>query len=296
MELGPIMGFSTLSLYVLTVFIWGSTWLAITFQLGVVNPVASVIYRFSLATVLLWAWCLIKRKSLVLRRREHALLVIQGSCLFAFNYWLMYLSAQHLTSGLIAVIFSLIVFFNVLNGRLFLGMTIRLNVVLGSLLGIAGVTLLFYPEMTAFSPSDDTVAGLVLAIAATYVASLGNIVATHNSASGKSVLVINAWGMFYGTLVLIVVALFLGVDFQLDTRVSYLTSLLYLSVFGSIVTFTGYLKLLTLIGPDKAGYIGMMVPVIALVLSSVFEDYRWTGPGIAGLVLILAGNWQVMRK
>lgn len=290
------MGFPTLALYLVTVLVWGSTWLAITFQIGVVDPLVSVIYRFALATVLMWLWCIGKRISLRLTRREHLRVLVQGSCLFAFNYWLMYLSAQYLTSGLIAVVFSLIVFLNVLNGRLFLGMTIKFNVVGGSLLGIVGVILLFYPEVEGFGLSDESLAGLLLALAATWVASLGNIVATLNSHSGRSIYAINAWGMFYGTLTLLVVAGVLGIEYRFDTSAGYVGSLLYLAVFGSIVTFTAYLNLLRQIGPDRAGYIGMMVPVIALILSSIFEDYRWTLPGLGGLVLILVGNWRVMRK
>lgn len=290
------MGFPTLTLYLVTVLIWGSTWLAITFQIGVVDPLVSVIYRFVLATLLMWLWCVARKIPLQLTRREHIFMLLHGSCLFGFNYWLMYLSAQFLTSGLIAVLFSTIVFFNVLNGRLFLGMTIKMHVVGGSLLGTVGVILLFYPEVQGFGLSDDTVIGLLLALAATYVASLGNIVATRNTHSGRSIYAINAWGMLYGTLALVAVAVVLGVEYRFDQRAEYVVSLLYLAVLGSIVTFTAYLKLLQRLGPDRAGYIGMLVPVIALILSSLFEDYRWTALGLLGLVLILLGNWRVMRK
>ena len=290
------MGATALGLYLVTVLIWGSTWLAITFQLETVTPLASVIYRFALASVLLFGWCWLKKIPLSLSRREHGFMVLQGSFLFGLNYWLVYLAEQYLASGLVAVTFSTIVFFNVINARVFLRTAVKLKVVLGGLLGLVGVMMLFSRELGSFRRVDDTVFGIALALAATFTASLGNIVATRNCCTQRSVMAINAWGMLYGTLLLLTVALALGIDFSFDCGLSYVSSLLYLSVFGSIVTFAAYLKLLALIGPDKAGYIGMLIPVIALALSSVFEDYNWSLPAVIGLCLILVGNWQVMRK
>ncbi len=290
------MGASVPTLYLITVLIWGSSWLAITFQLGTVEPLASVIYRFGAAAVLLFAWCGARKIPLALSRREHAFMFLQGSCLFGFNYWLMYLASQHLTSGLVAVVFSAIVFFNVLNARLFLGMAIRPQIVVGGILGMAGVALLFAREMQGFSLGDETMTGLAYALVATFIASLGNIVATRNSGGKRSVMAVNAWGMLYGTGVLVVVAWGLGVQYAFDFSARYLGSLFYLSVFGSIVTFASFLKLLAQIGPDKAGYVGMLVPVVALTLSSIFEDYSWSLPAVLGLCLILLGNWLAMRK
>lgn len=290
------MGTSALTLYIITVAIWGSSWLAITFQLGKVEPLASVVYRFGLATVLLFIWCYIKKVPLGLSRRDHGFMFLQGSCLFGFNYWLMYLSSQYLTSGLVAVIFSTVVFFNVFNARVFLGMVIKVRVVLGGVLGIVGVLLLFLPEMGGFSLGNDLAIGMGLGLAATFVASLGTIVATRNTHHNRSVMAVNAWGMFYGTLVLVLVARGLGVSYSFDPSAGYIASLIYLSVFGSIIIFASYLKLLSLIGPDKAGYVAMLVPVVALVLSSIFEDYLWSLPAVFGLCLILSGNWLAMRK
>lgn len=290
------MGTSVLTLYLITVAIWGSSWLAITFQLGTVEPIASVVYRFALAALLLFAWCRFRRIPLRLSPREHGFMFLQGSCLFGFNYWLMYLSSQYLTSGLVAVIFSGVVFFNVLNARVFLGTVINVRVLLGGVLGLGGVMLLFLPEMEGFSLDSDVARGVGLGLAATFVASTGSIVATRNSHGGRSVMAVNAWGMLYGTLVLVLVARGLGVSYDFDTSPGYIASLLYLSVFGSIVTFATFLKLLSLIGPDKAGYVGMLIPVVALSLSSVFEDYVWSLAALLGLCLILAGNWFAMKK
>ena len=290
------MGTSTLPLYLITVLVWGSTWIAIKFQLGDVPPLASVIYRFVLAAALLFAWCGLRSIPLRLTLREHGLLLIQGSCLFGFNYWLVYLASQYLISGIVAVVFSSIVFFNVINARILLGSAVSLKVLMGSVIGIIGVGLLFVRDLSALTLSSNTGLGLLLAGGATYVASLGNVVASHTASHGHSVMTINAWGMLYGTLVLIIVAWVLDVDYVIDTRIEYLASLIYLSVFGTIITFAAYLKLLSRIGPDKAGYVGMMVPVVALLISTVFEGYRWTLPSVVGVSLILLGNWQVLRK
>ena len=290
------MSSSVLGLYCLTVLIWGSTWIAITFQLGTVAPLASVIYRFTLASVLLFIWCWFRKIPLTLTAKEHGLVFLQGSFLFGFNYWLMYSASQYLTSGLVAVIFSLIVFFNIFNARLLLRSSLQINVLIGAGLGLVGVVLLFSQEFTDFNLGSDIAIGAGFALLATYVASLGNIVATRNSHNKRSVMTVNAWGMLYGTLVVIVLALILNVEFNFEFTPAYISSLIYLSIFGSIITFAAYLKLLSMIGPDKAGYVGMLVPVVALILSSIFEDYSWTLPAVLGLCLILAGNWLVMGK
>lgn len=290
------MGANALFLYTLTVLIWGSTWLAIKFQLGEVEPLVSVIYRFGLASLLLFAWCGLRGLSLALSRREHVFMALQGSCLFGFNYWLVYSSELYLTSGLVAVIFSFIVFFNVLNARLFLRMPVNPRVLIGAALGLLGVGLLFYPEMGALNLADEAVLGFSLALAATFVASLGNVIATRNSGSGRSVIIINTWSMFYGTLMLLLAALLTGTELSYEFTFEYTASLLYLSIAGSIITFGAYLRLLSMIGPDRAAYSSMLIPVVALALSTVFEGYQWTTPAIAGLLLIIAGNILVMRR
>ncbi len=290
------MGASVLSLYVLTTLIWGSTWLAIKFQLGDVEPLVSVIYRFGLACLLLFAWCRLRSISLTLSLREHGFMVLQGSCLFGFNYWLIYNAERYLTSGVVAVVFSFIVFFNVLNARLFLAMPVNTRVVTGGIVGLIGVVLLFYKEVGQFNLADETAQGFLLAVVATFVASLGNVIATRNSGSGASIFAVNAWGMLYGTLVLLLVALLKGAEFSYEWHFNYTASLLYLSIVGSIFAFGAYLRLLALIGPDRASYTGMLIPVVALALSTVFEGYQWSTEGIVGLALIMLGNIQIMRR
>jgi drug/metabolite transporter (DMT)-like permease len=290
------MPLSAYALYCITVLVWGSTWLAIKFQLGAVDPLVSVIYRFGLASLLLFAWCVLARARLRLAPREHAFIALQGCCLFGLNYWLVYWAEVYLASGIVAVVFATMVFMNFFNAALFLKRPLVPAVLAGGLIGMVGVALLFWPELGSLGPGDAAWRGLLLALAATYVASLGSIVATRNAGFGLKVITVNAWGMFYGTALLALAALVTGVEFRFPAGVPYAASLLYLSVFGSIVAFGAYLRLIALIGPERAGYNAMMTPVVALLLSTLFEGYRWTLPAAAGLVLIVLGNAIVLRR
>jgi drug/metabolite transporter (DMT)-like permease len=290
------MPLSAYMLYFTTVLIWGSTWLAIKFQLGAVDPMVSVIYRFGLASILLFAWCVLARARLRLTPREHAFIALQGCCLFGLNYWVVYWAEVYLTSGVVAVVFATMVFMNFFNAALFLKRPLVPVVLVGGLIGLGGVALLFWPEVGSLGLDDTALRGLMLALGATYLASLGNIVATRNASFGLKVITVNAWGMFYGTVLLALVALVTGVEFHFPTGMPYVASLLYLSVFGSIVAFGAYLRLMALIGPERAGYNAMLTPVVALLLSTAFEGYRWTLPAAAGLVLIVLGNALVLRR
>lgn len=290
------MPLSAYLLYFTTVLIWGSTWLAIKFQLGDIDPLVSVIYRFGLASMLLFAWCVLARARLRLSPRQHFFIALQGACLFGLNYWLVYWSEVYLTSGVVAVIFATMVFMNFFNAALFLKRPLVPVVLFGGLIGIGGVALLFWPEFGRLSLDDTALRGLLLALASTYVASLGSILATRNAVFGLKVITVNAWGMFYGTALLTLAALVTGAEFRFPAGLPYTASLLYLSVFGSIVAFGAFLRLIALIGPERAGYNAMMTPVVALLLSTLFEGYQWTLPAVAGLVLIVLGNALVLRR
>ncbi len=283
-------------LYTVTVLIWGSTWLAIKFQLGEVDPLVSVIYRFGIAALLLFAWCVLARARIRLRPVEHAFIALQGMCLFGINYWLVYWSEVYLTGGVVAVVFATMVFMNIFNAAVFLRRSVTPVVFAGGVVGLFGVALLFWPEVSSLSLGDGAIRGLLLALASTYCASLGTIVATRNAAFGLPVISINAWGMLYGTLLLLVAGVFTGVEFRFPERLSYTYALLYLSIFGSIIAFGAYLRLIALIGPDRAGYNSMMTPLVALLISTFFEGYTWTVPAAFGLVLIVAGNLLAMRR
>lgn len=285
-----------LILFSASAIIWGSTWLAIKFQLGLVDPIISVSYRFILASSILLLFCRISRLNLKYNVKEHLFIALQGFFLFGINYWLVYLAEIHLPSGLVAVIFSMIIFFNIFNGAIFIGSPIRLRVITGAALGIVGIGLLFKQELLSFSLSSDNSLALVIAGLGALTASLGNITSVHNQKINLPVIQTNAFGMMYGALFMLIISLLMGKHFSFEISYAYIGSLLYLSIFGSIIAFTCYLTLLGKIGADKAAYVTLIIPVIALILSTIFEEYTWTLYAFIGVALILIGNMLVLIK
>ena len=288
---------SNSALYIVTVLIWGSTWIGIGYQLGEVSPLVSIAHRFMLSTVLIFAYLWLRRPAdMHLAWRDHGFVALQGMFLFCLNYTFIYNAAGQLTSGLVAVVFSTMVFFNVINGAIFLGKPVSKDVLVGGSIGLLGMLGLFWPELQTLSLSDEIIQGLLMCLAGTFLASLGNIVASRNSARQLPVLTCNAWGMLYGAVTLYLAALLLGQPIAFDWRPSYLVSLAYLSIFGSVIAFWAYLSLVANIGADRAAYTGLLFPVVALLISTVFEGYQWSLVAAAGLALVLLGNGLVMRR
>lgn len=290
------MNAHSLFLYISTVTIWGSTWIAITYQLGEVDPIASVIYRMVMASALLFLLCKFRGISLQLNFKNHQFVALQGLCLFGLNYWAIYHAELYLPSGIIAVIFSLIVFFNIINARIFLGYPFSINIIIGGIIGVLGISLLFYPELNKLSSSNTAIKGFLFALAGAMCASLGNIAATRNGLLGISVWSINAWGTLYGTMALLIIALANNTQLTFEYSTEYILSLLYLTIFGTIIAFGAYLKLLVMIGPEKAGYTGLLIPFFALIISTLFEGYQWTILAVIGFSLVALGNFMVMKK
>lgn len=280
------------ALFAIATLIWGSTWLAITFQLGNVAPEASVTYRFALAALLLAAWCLATGRSLRFSLAQHAWFAAQGTLLFGLNYLSVYEAEQSIASGLVAVMFSLIVFLNLLGVRIFFATPINRRALVGAILGVTGVTLLFWREFG--NSHGDTLRGIALAVGATVFASGGNLVAVRNQRRGVPLLPGVAWGMAYGALAIALVAAVEGTVWSFDARLPYIASLLYLAAFGSVIAFAAYLTLLGKVGAARAGYVGVAVPVVALLLSTVFERYEWTLSSLAGAALCVIGNVLVL--
>lgn len=285
-----------LILYVTTVMIWGSTFLVIKYQLGSVDPMVSVAYRFALASGLLMVFCRLRGLSLKFSIQDHLFMVILGTFLFSVNYWLVYTAELYLTSGLVAIVFSSIVFMNILNGSIFLGATLDKTVIAGAALGVVGIILIFLPEIQSFHFSDHSLYGLVVGLSAALLASLGNITSAHNSKNNIPIVQANAFGMAYGAILMLVLAFFLGKEFTFIVSASYIGSLFYLAIFGSIIAFGAYLTLIGSIGADKAAYAIMLVPVVALILSSFYEGYIWNSCAIAGMIFVLAGNFLALKK
>ncbi len=277
-------------LYGLVVLIWGTTWYAIKFQLGVVAPEISLVYRFSIAAICLFIYARMVGSPMRLSRRGHVFVALQGLTLFCLNYWLTYLATQYLTSGLVAVIFTAIIFFNLINARLIFGTPIERRVLFAAAAGMLGVALLFLPELRAAAGDRTVTNGCLLALVATYLASLGNMAAMRNTGSGLPVVTVNAYGMAYGAATLALIALLRGAPVAFDASWPYVVSLLYLSLAGTSLAFGLYLALLKKIGPARAAYTSVLFPVIALGVSTIFEGYRWSLPAFIGLAVLLGGN------
>lgn len=284
------------SFYSLTILIWGSTWLAIKYQLGTVAPAWSITYRFAMAALMLLIWCLITKRPMRFSVQDHLYMALQGILLFALNYYLFYLAELHITSGLAAVVFSTIVVMNLINGRLFLSSPMEWRVLLGGAAGLAGLMLLFWPEMAAVHFSGPILYGLLLSFAATYLASLGNILSARNQKNNLPIIQTNAFGMSYGALCMMLVALFSRAPLSIEMTPDYLASLFYLALFGSVIAFGCYLTLIGRIGAGKAAYATLLFPIVALLLSTFWEDYHWTLPGLIGILLILCGNYFALFR
>ena len=283
-------------LYVVTILIWGSSWLAIKFQLGVIDPMVSVAYRFLLASGISWIYCRYSGLQLSFRLRDHGFMFLQGVSLFALNYWLFYISELTLTSGLAAVIFSTIVVMNMLNGAIFLKNRLELRVVVGAVLGLSGIILVFWPEVSDFETGSENLFAATLAVLATLLASLGNIASARNQREGIPVVQSNTYGMTYGALLMLVLAWSTGRGFNFEFTVSYVSSLVFLSVFASIIAFWSYLTLLGRVGVERAAYATLIFPLVALGISTIFEGYKWSAYAIIGIVLILGGNLLILKR
>ena len=283
-------------LYLLTSFIWGSTWLAIKYQLGLVAPEISIVYRFALAAAILGVYVLLRRLPMRFSLREHGFIALQGAFLFSINYVLVYLSEQTLASGLVAVIFSTIILMNVLLGALLLGDPVRPQVLVGGVVGLAGLTLVFWPELAGLRLSGDRSLGLILSLVGALSASVGNIVSARNQRRGLPVVQTNALGMAYGALITLGFAVVRGSTLRFDPSLGYVLSLFYLAIFGSVIAFGGYLTLLGRIGPDRSGYIAIVFPVVALALSTLFEGLHWSPLSILGVLLVVVGNGLALGR
>ncbi len=281
---------SAVALFALATLIWGSTWLAIKFQLGVVAPEASVAYRFALASLLLFGWCHATRRPIALSARDHGFAVAQGALTFGFNYVAVYWAEQHVASGLVAVVFSTVVFMTPLAMWAAYRAPLTLRSLVAAALGVTGVALLFLPEISQVGEGGSAAKGIGWALLATALAATGSIVVVRNNRAGVGLLSGTAWGMLYGAAWAAAVTTALGAAWTFDARLPYVLSLAYLTLFGSVVAFLAYFTLLRLIGPGPSSFTGVSTPVLAMLLSTFFEGYRWDAWAALGVVLAVAGN------
>lgn len=277
-------------LYAVVVLIWGTTWIALKWQLGEVPIEQSIAYRFVLAAAILFAWLAVSGRLWRPRGRVALLVGLQGLCLFCLNFICFLKASALISSGLVAVVFSTASLWNAVLARVVLHREMSRAVVLGGMLGLCGLLLLFWPQVMVQGAHAGAVHGLLWALGGTLFFSAGNLLSSALQHEGTTPLQTNAWGMAVGACVLLAACLVEGHPFMLDMHVRYLGALLYLAVPGSVVAFTVYLTLLGRLGAERVAYCTVLFPIVALNVSAVFEGYRWSLTGLTGLALVLLGN------
>jgi len=280
-------------LYATATLIWGSTWLGIKLQLTQVPPILSVGYRFCLASLILLVFCLFTHKKLVFSWRDHLFLAVQGFTLFGLGYIMSYLATSYLTSGLAAVVFSTILMWNILNLRLFMGQPVDWRAFSGGVLGLAGICVVFWLDLAAFTATRGLI-GLIIALLGAYLSSIGNVVGARNAKSGVPVTQANVYSMAYGAILCAAIHFGIGGELTMDWTIGYLGPMLYLSICGSVVAFGCYMLLIGRIGADHAAYVMLLMPVVALIISTFFESYQWSASGVFGVIVVLFGNLVIL--
>lgn len=280
--------------YILSVLIWGTTWLPLKLQLGVVLPEISIFYRFSLASSMLLLWCIFKKLPIHFTLKSHAYMALLGITFFSTNYIFIYRGSAYLTSGLVAVIFSLLSMMNAINSRIFFKEKIEPQILIGSIIGVLGLCIIFWPELIQFDLNSDATIGFLLCLAGAYCASLACMVSTWTQQKKLPVVQTNAYAMLYGALFVLMIITLKGEPFHFDTDPVYISSLLYLALFGSAIAFGCYLTLIGKIGASRAAYATVLIPIIALIISSIYENYLWTGRVVLALCLIVIGNILIL--
>jgi len=285
---------NNVTLFAVCVAIWSTTWYAITFQLGAVAAEVSVAWRFLLAGLLIAAYCRARGISLRYRVADHAMLALLGVTMYSAGYICVYHAEEYLASGLVAVGFSASPLLAMFGLRLFFGQPLTARMAGGSLLGILGIVLVFWPEVARLSQAKGTLTGALLMVGAVLISSVGGLIVHRNHNRNLHGLPTIAWSMGYGGLFALIVAVALGRTLAIDLSRGYLLSLAYLAVIGSVAAFGAWLTLIGRIGPARASYVGVMVPVVALAISGVFEALPWHPLMIAGMAVSVAGNVLVL--
>jgi len=281
-------------LFILACLIWGSTFFAITLQLGDIAPAVSIVYRFALASSVLFAWCLLRGDKLMLSWKAQRWTILQGCCSFGLSYIGTYNAEQYVVSALVAVLFALMVFWNPILNRIAFGTPLTWRTWAAGSAAVGGVVLLFYHSISESlrdvmaGGQGHFILGLALALGATIASSVGNTLVVKVRQHESNVLLTMAWGMLWGTLLVALWALVRGDAFVMPATASYWGGLLYLSLLGSVIAFACYFTLIDRIGTQKAVYIGVVTPVISVLLSIRLENYRPGWMEILGMVVCIA--------
>jgi drug/metabolite transporter (DMT)-like permease len=285
-----------LTLYGLVLFAWGTSWIGMRMQVGVVPPETSVFWRYVIAASAMMAVAALRKERHPYALPDHLRFGAMGVFMFSTNFMLFYHGALVIPSGLLAVVFSAASIINLGLGLALFGQKLTARLLAGAVLGFSGILLLFAPQIMGATFDHASLVGLLLCIAGTISFCTGNQISASSQRRGVAVIPATAWSMAYGAIWAGLVTLGFGNSFAIDWSVPYVGSLVFLALSASVLAFYAYLTLLGRIGAGRAGYATVMFPVIALAISTMFEGYVWTWPAIAGATLALAGNFLVLRS
>jgi drug/metabolite transporter (DMT)-like permease len=275
--------------------IWGTTWYAITLQLGTVATLASIVWRFGMASAVLFLGCLVFRQNLKLTRAQHLAALAQGAFAFSISYSFTYASEGHVASAIVAVTFAALTFLNLVLFRVAAGQRAAAASWGGAILGLVGVAVLSGGEVLSAGFDGEAALGVGLALIATTASAFGNFFAWKGQQKGSAAIPSTAWAMAYGTGLLALYGLATGVEFTIDPSFTYVGSLLYLSLFGSVIAFGLYFTIARMIGYAMASYVSALTPPVAMLVSVLFEGAHFGWTALAGLLLVLSGQALMIR-
>ena len=287
---------NNLILFISTLLCWSPTWYLIKFQFGVVDPLISIFYRFFIASIIVFIFLILSKKKMSFNLHQHLSFLLLGVTLFSLNYIFFYLANTYLISGIVTIAFSTILIMNILGERIYFKIKSSKETLFAAGFGIVGILIIFGNELLNFRLEDKTHIGIILSFIATFWASTGNLIHQKNSKDKIPFIQSIAYGMLYGSLFTLIVAKFRGAEIIFDNSISYILSFLYLSIIGSVVAFYLYLKLLDNIGSARAGYIGVIMPIIALIISTIFEGLQWSNNLIFGLPVLIFGCVLILNQ
>ena len=281
-----------LMLYLAVVVIWGTTWIAIFLQQEAANtPVfVAVFWRFLLASLVMLVILKLVRRLKKLDAQDHLFCLLQGCCVFGFNFVCFYHAAAWISSGLESVIFSMAVLYNALNSWIFFRQRPSFRLLPAAMLGLGGIVALFWGDIRAAHPAPQLLWGVGLSALGTLGFSFGNMISTRHQRRQRDVLTTNSYAMLYGALIMAVLAVLNGDSLAPAFNLQWLGAMSYLAIFGSVLGFGAYFTLVGRIGASQAAYSTLLFPLVALTLSTLFEGYQWHSNAIVGLIMILAGN------
>ena len=284
-------------IYSFVVLIWGGSFLAIEYQLGIVPESTSIFFRYIAASIILFFICIIAKKPMFnFPIKYHFLFFMVGLFFFSLNYLLIYKAQNYLTSGTTAVAFAMCLFFSQINSKIFLGFKLKIKTTIGGIIGIFGIFLLFSSSIFSEKNEYNELFGVSLILAASYIVSLATIVTAKINLNKIPILQANSWAMIYGTIINFILLLITGSKIAFDPRISYWISFCYLVIISSIIGFILYFLLVKRIGPEKSSYFAIMSPMVAVIISVFAENLQITITLITGVFFVLIGNFIAVKS